>query len=116
MRCDLLPCIFAVLTGLFGASCTTEMRAVPKLGSENLEICHGYGCTFRSKLQTRASDEGQFAAIMASGAESPAAERQAIGRSVSYFENRTRQVTGVTDQRKSKLGAAQREGPDGLHR
>ncbi len=47
---------------------------------------------------------------MASGAESPAAERQAIGRSVSYFENRTRQVTGVTDQRKSKLGAAHVKG------
>jgi hypothetical protein len=106
MKCDSPLWVSAVLTGLLVASCTTEMPTVPTTGSEHVEICHGYGCKFRSKLMLTASDEKEFAAIMASGAKSPAAERQAIARSVAYFENRTRQVTGVTDQRKSELGAA----------
>ena len=106
MKCDSPLWVSAVLTGLLVASCTTEMPTVPTTGSEHVEICHGYGCKFRSKLMLTASDEKEFAAIMASGAKSPTAERQAIARSVAYFENRTRQVTGVTDQRKSELGAA----------
>ncbi len=106
MRFDLLPCMFIVAGSLVAASCTTDMRAASTSAREELEICHGYGCKFRSRLRLAAADESQFATIMAAGSESPAAERSAISRAVSYFEDRTREVTGAVDQRKSEFGAS----------
>jgi hypothetical protein len=98
--------MFSLFGGLLAASCTTDMPATPTTASEQVEICHGYGCTFRTKLRLAAPDEKRFASIMAAGAKSPAAERAAISTAVRYFEDRTRQLTGVADQPKSEFGAA----------
>jgi hypothetical protein len=73
---------------------------------EPLDVCHGYGCAFRSKLRLTEADETRFDAVMAAARKSPSAERAAMSEAVRYFENRTRQVTGVVDQPKSKLGAS----------
>jgi hypothetical protein len=106
MRFDSLYCMIPLLAALVATGCTTDMPATATTGSERLEICHGYGCTFRSKLQLGAPDERRFASIMAAGGKSPAAERAAISNAVRYFEGRTRQLTGVADQPKSEFGAS----------
>jgi hypothetical protein len=110
MRLESLPRMATVLGGLLAASCTTDMPAGPQMANENLQICHGYGCTFHSTLKLGASDAKRLASIMSAGAKSPRAERAAISNAVRYFEDRTRHVTGVTDQRKSEFGAARVRG------
>jgi hypothetical protein len=101
--------MFALVLGLL-AACRSDGHPTSTAGTERLDICHGYGCTFRSKLELTASDDGRFASIMAAGRTSPSAERAAISSAVRYFENRARQTTGVVDQRKSEFGAARVRG------
>ena len=73
--------------------------------ARQIEICHGYSCKYTSKLPLGSADAHRFAAILASGQKSPPAERAAIGRAVSYFEDRTFDVIGIRDSPKSKFGA-----------
>lgn len=78
--------------------------------NSRLTVCHGYGCAFRARLDLGSADARRFASIMAAGRASPAAERAAIARAVSYFEKRAQQVTGVRDQPKSEFGASKIKG------
>ena len=100
----------AVVVLTFPAAGRSDARVTSGVAEERVEICHGYGCTFRSKLSFSASDERRFTDIMMSGKKSPAAERAAISRAVRYFETRTRQATGFPDQPKSGPGAASGRG------
>lgn len=78
--------------------------------TSRLTICHGYGCAFKSRLDLGPGDANRFAAILAAGKSSPAAERKAIAKAVAYFEKRAQQVTGVRDQPKSEFGASKIKG------
>ena len=78
--------------------------------SSRIDICHGYGCAFRSRLDLGPADAKKFAAIMAAGKASPQAERAAVSRAVSYFEKRAQEVTGVRDQPRSEFGASRIRG------
>src|SRR4029077_11023219 len=66
-------------------------------------ICHGFGCAFRTEIGLSSADHAQMAAIMASGAASPPAERAAIGRTEAWFERRIAPITG-TAQRVARAG------------
>ncbi|WP_269930006.1 hypothetical protein [Aminobacter sp. HY435] len=79
-------------------------------GAARLTICHGYGCAFRARLDLGPADARRLAAILSAGRASPAAERAAIAKAVSYFEKRAQQVTGVRDQPKSEFGASKIKG------
>ena len=59
-------------------------------------ICHGFGCAFRTEVGLGSADHAQMAAIMASGAASPQAERAAIGRTEAWFERRIAPFTAGT--------------------
>ena len=76
----------------------------PKL----INICHGYGCAFRSKLMLGASDGARFRSIMRAGAASPKAERAALSKAVSYFDRRANQATGFKDRPRTEFGKAER--------
>jgi hypothetical protein len=78
----------------------------PKL----ITICHGYGCSFRSKLTLSPADGARFRSIMQAGAASPQAERAAISSAVQYFEQRSFQVIGVRDKPKAEFGASHIKG------
>jgi len=78
--------------------------------AKGIDICHGYGCAFRSRLDLGPADDRKFASIMAYGRASPEAERKAIAGAVSYFEKRAQQVTGVRDQPRSEFGASKIRG------
>jgi len=106
MRRDSLSCTIVAVLGLLTAACRIDVHTASSAAVQQLEICHGYSCTYRSKLTLTASDERRFAAVMTAGRKSPSAERAAISNAVRYFENRTRQATGFVDQPKSEFGAA----------
>jgi hypothetical protein len=78
----------------------------PKL----INICHGYGCSFRTKLTLGATDGARFSSIMRAGSASPEAERAAISRAVQYFEQRSFQSIGVRDKPKTDFGKSHEKG------
>ena len=71
-----------------------------------MQICHGYSCKYKTGLVLGAPDLRRLAAILAVGKQSAQAERKAIGRAVSYFEQRTFDVIGIRDEPRSKFGAS----------
>lgn len=96
-----------VSLSLYGAGLSPGLAAS---ASGRIDICHGYGCAFRSRLDLGEGDARKLTSIMAAGKASPKAERAAIARAVSYFEKRAQQVTGVSDQPKSEFGASKVRG------
>ena len=75
---------------------------MPKL----INLCHGYGCKYRAKLQLDANDGAKFGSILAAGAASPEAERRAISQAVRYFDERAYQTTGVRDNPRADFSGA----------
>lgn len=73
-----------------------------------ISICHGYGCSFRTKLTLVAADGQRLGAIMGAGAASPGAERAAIARAVQYFDRRASEATGFRDRPRTDLGKPER--------
>jgi hypothetical protein len=81
-----------------------------RAAATRIEICHGFGCHFRSVLVLGSADAKRFSRIMAAGASSAKAERAAVSRAVRYYEDRAAGVIGVTDQPKSKASQYHRKG------
>jgi hypothetical protein len=79
-------------------------------GSTRIEICHGFGCHFRSALDLGAADGKRLSRIMAAGAFSPKAERAAVSKAVRYYEKRAAGVIGIPDQPKSIASQYHRRG------
>ncbi len=75
---------------------------------KTIQVCHGYGCAFRSRLVLSSADGARFRSIMSAGAASAAAERAALGRAVSYYEKRAGQATGYQDKPKTDIGNPER--------
>ncbi len=94
----------------FGLAFTvSEAEAAVAVGApKTIQICHGYGCKFRSRLVLTASDGARFRSIMSGGAGSPKAERAAISRAVRYYEERTFAATGFRDKPKTQVGKPNR--------
>ncbi|PWK65931.1 hypothetical protein [Aminobacter sp. AP02] len=104
--CRLVIAGVVTVSGFIGLA-----QAAPNVAVTNrIDICHGYSCAFRSRLDLGPNDAKRFASILASGKASPQAERAAIAKAVSYFETRSQQVTGVRDQPKSEFGASKVRG------
>ena len=53
--------------------------------AEQLTVCHGYSCHFKTRLTLGAGDMRQMASILRSGHGSPAAERRAVSRLVQFY-------------------------------
>jgi hypothetical protein len=88
------------------AGASPVAAAVAVTTPELITICHGYGCSFRSKLTLGPADGARFRSIMHAGAGSPKAERTAISRAVQYFEQRSFEIIGVRDKPKAEFGAS----------
>jgi hypothetical protein len=72
-----------------------------KAGAGRLDVCHGFGCHFKSKLALGVADGKRLSRIMAAGAASPKAERAAVSEAVRFYEDRAARVVGVRDRPKS---------------
>jgi hypothetical protein len=96
-----------IVVGL--ASAVPEAEAAVAVGTpKTIQVCHGYGCKFRSRLVLTASDGARFRSIMSAGAGSPKAERAAISRAVRAYEERTFAATGFRDRPKTQIGKPER--------
>src|SRR6187549_3340268 len=91
----------ALLSGPVGRS--TVAHAASASTPATIFVCHGYGCSFRSKLVLGPGDAAQFQSIMRAGASSPAAERAALKKAVQYFEERSYQIIGIRDRPKAAV-------------
>jgi hypothetical protein len=93
---------------IVSAGATAVAAAVPATTLETIQICHGYGCAYRSRLVLTAADGARFRAIMSAGAGSPRAERAALSKAVSYYEKRAGQATGFRDKPRTQIGKPER--------
>lgn len=71
---------------------------VPPRG-DRVYICHGFGCTYREPVAFSAGDLSRLRRILAAGAKSPEAERQAISRAVQWQERRVAPIAGSQNDR-----------------
>lgn len=94
-------------TGL-AATADVSHAAVAATAPKLIQVCHGYGCKFRSKLLLTAADGARFRSIMSAGQGSPKAERAALSRAVSYFDRRANQATGFKDRPRTQIGKPER--------
>lgn len=85
-------------------SCAGGALAAP------LTVCHGYSCTYKTRLQLGAGDLRRIASIMAAGKSSAEAERRAVSRVVQYVEVRAAAAVGVRDRAKSDFGQGRERG------
>ncbi|SUB01278.1 Uncharacterised protein [Pannonibacter phragmitetus] len=63
--------------------------------ADRLYICHGFGCTYKAPVDFSSADRRKLASILASGKESPAAERRAVSRAVQWQEARVTAALGT---------------------
>ena len=101
-------CAGAVLALGVASGLSPVDAAVAVSSPKLISICHGYGCSFRTKLILGAADGARFRSIMSAGAGSPKAERAALARAVSYFDRRANQATGYKDRPRTEVGKPER--------
>ena len=70
--------------------------------SDRVYACHGFNCTFKTRVDITPADADAFASFFAN-ADSPAAEREGIARAIAYFEEKSAAAIGVRDGPKSTL-------------
>lgn len=108
------PLLGVLLLAAAVSGCTAtspERGGVTELGyavPERIDICHGYGCAYRSRLDLGAGNGEHFRQIMAEGAASPEAERAAIKKADQYFEELAFAATGIRDKPRADVGGAER--------
>jgi hypothetical protein len=79
-------------------------------GSTRIDICHGFGCHYKSGLDLGAADGKRLSRIMAAGASSAKAERAAVSKAVQYYEKRAAAAIGIRDLPKSDASQYARRG------
>jgi hypothetical protein len=101
-------CAGAGLALCIAAAASPAAATVAVSSPKTISVCHGYGCSFRTKLTLGAADGQRLRSIMSAGASSPKAERAALSRAVSYFDRRANQATGYKDRPRTEVGKPER--------
>ena len=111
MRCGILLGVLLFPAIAAGCSSVPDRSSGLVVGyamPKQIDICHGYGCAYRAKLDLDASDGERFREIMEAGSASPAAERAAISKADQYFEERAYTATGLRDRPEAEVAGAAR--------
>jgi hypothetical protein len=95
-----------LLACLLLAGCALAGRAA----AEQLTVCHGYSCHFKTRLVLGPADMRRIASTMRSGNGSAEAERRAVSRVVQYYERQATAAIGIKDGPKSDFGAGRERG------
>lgn len=86
------------------SSSTSNLTAdMERPSAGRITVCHGFDCRRKTQLNLTEADGKRFAAIMAEGKASPAAERAAVSKAVQHFERRAGEAIGVLDKPKSDI-------------
>lgn len=92
-----------LLCGLV-AGCTSSssnyLGEITKTEESRLFVCHGFDCSYKTRVDLGAADHKQYAALFAK-ADSPETERAAVRRAVQHAEERASGVIGIRDLPKS---------------
>lgn len=80
--------------------------SVPVPAVNEVVLCHGFGCKFRTSVTLTNDDFKRLRAILTKGKSSPRAEVDAIAEAVAWFERRIGPVTG-TSRRTARAGPGQ---------
>ncbi len=95
----LVLALAAVLAGCAGQSdgkpkawYATHGGVAPK--GDRIYVCHGFGCYWRTAFTYSRRDLRHLRRILRKGRRSPAAERKAIARAVSWSEKRVAKTVG----------------------
>ena len=96
--------ISVVLLGGVVAGCTSSssnyLGEITQTQENRLFVCHGFDCSYKTRVDLGAADHRRFAAFFARVA-SPEAERAAVGKAVRHAEERAAGVIGTRDLPKS---------------
>lgn len=65
--------------------------------ADRIYVCHGFGCMFKTPVNFSKRDLQRLKSILASGRKSPAAERAAIAKAVSWQELRVASTVGSAE-------------------
>ena len=65
-----------------------DARQAVKPKQARVFVCHTFGCRRRTPVQFSGDDLQALRTIIAEGSQSPAAERQALGNAVQWYERR----------------------------
>lgn len=102
-----------VLLGGLVAGCTSSssnyLGEITKTEESRLFVCHGFDCSYKTRVDLGAADHSRYAAFFAK-ADSPEAERAAIGRAVQHAEERASGVIGIRDLPKSDFTQSRAKG------
>jgi hypothetical protein len=108
-RALLLVSLVGALAGCTSASSNFDGEYA-RTDVSRINVCHGFDCHLKTRLDLTAADRAQFARIMNAGQAGPSQERAAISRAVQYFEERSTQAIGVRDEPRSHIGQAGQRG------
>jgi hypothetical protein len=63
----------------------------------DVTICHGFGCKFRTEIALTAADRASLTKLLAAGTASPAAERKAVAAAGAWFDKRVAPAAGTVN-------------------
>jgi hypothetical protein len=95
---------FLILPTVIAWACVSNANA------QTFNVCHGYGCTFKTTVTLTPAERSRIASIMNGAGKSAEAERAAVRRSVQIFERRSTHVIGVRDRPKMDFGKGRERG------
>ncbi len=63
--------------------------------SDEVVVCHGFGCKFRTEVALTDADHAALARLLAAGKHSAAAERKAVAAAGAWFDRRIATAAGT---------------------
>lgn len=91
--------VCALLAGCTGAQVYVDNYAQPSPGVEDVSICHGYGCRWRTSVRIEPSAQAELAALFRPATEDAAAERVRLGRAIAMLEIKVGAAIGTGHDR-----------------
>jgi hypothetical protein len=105
---------FVLLPALFLAGCLSESSnfqgEITKPRISKIYVCSGFDCAYKTAYPISEEDREKFVEIMEAGSQSPAAEREAVRRADSFYENRASTYIGARDKAKSDFTQSREKG------
>lgn len=106
--------VLALFSALAMAGCISESgdykAETIKPRISRVYVCSGFDCNYTTAYPVSEEDREQFEAIMNAGADSPDAEREAIRKADSFYEERAATYIGVRDKAKSDITQSRQKG------
>ena len=78
--------------------------------AQTFSVCHGYDCTYRTKVTLSSKEESRIRNLLQKAGRSASDERKTLQTAVAIFEERGTATIGVRDKPKMQFGKARIKG------